>query len=361
MPGRPPLGAVPLASDRALRLAQPKSCSVAHKLYDSLDIGIRLKIFFQLLDALFQRSLFSEQLGERFVHGLDLLFGEATPFQSNKVEAGKVSPIALNAAKGNDIAIDTRGAADHREGADADELMNRCKPADNDAIADPDMSTKGCVVGQDHMTADHAVVGDVAPDHEQAVIADDGPQPACRGAWVHRHILTDGVVLADDQLRRFAGVFQILRRRTNGSERINYGSCANPRAAINNDVGFQDDRITQHNGRPDDGVGADPNAAADLGPRINHSGRMNIAHGNAVRRLNAHINSNAITEIEGHRCVSIAQAHHPLGTSTDRCTSMPAPRARRVADGVGAPEIAYFKSSTPNDRARFTHRPLAAA
>src|SRR5262245_48832665 len=130
MPARPPLGALALGSNRALRLAQPGSAPVAHKLYDSLDIGIPRKIFFQLLDALFQRSVVSEQLAERFVHGLDLLFGEAAAFKSNQVEAGKVSPIALNATKGNDIAIDTRAATDHREGADPDELMHRCKPAD---------------------------------------------------------------------------------------------------------------------------------------------------------------------------------------------------------------------------------------
>src|SRR5262245_11554941 len=44
----------------------------------------------------------------------------------------------------------------------------------------------------------------------------------------------------------------------------------------------------------------------------------------------------------------------PLGTSTDRYTSRPAPRARRVADGVGAPEIAML-SQAPRTTAPASH------
>ena len=158
-----------------LWLAQPKSIPFSDELYDLPDIGIGLEILFQFLDALLQRAVFTKELIDRLLHGLDLALREPAAFQPNKIEARKVSSIAFNATKGNDIAFDTRRAANHREGADPDELMYRREPADNHTIAHTHMPAEGRVIGHDHMIPDQTIMRDVRPDHEQAIIADDRP------------------------------------------------------------------------------------------------------------------------------------------------------------------------------------------
>jgi hypothetical protein len=113
--------------DRALRPAQPESTSFSDELDDLTDAGIGPKILFQLLDARLKRAGFSKEPSYSFLHGLDLLFREAAAFQTNKVETGKVGTITLYPTKRDDIAFDTRRAANHCEGADSDELMHRCE------------------------------------------------------------------------------------------------------------------------------------------------------------------------------------------------------------------------------------------
>ena len=58
-------------------------------------------------------------------------------------------------------------------------------------------------------------MADVALRHEITAVADarDAAISALHGAAVHRNVLADFVVLADDQLRRLALVGKILRRR----------------------------------------------------------------------------------------------------------------------------------------------------
>src|SRR5215472_5743363 len=111
-------------------------------------------------------------------------------------------------------------------------------------------------------------------------------------------MLANGVVFADDELRELTFVFQILRCRTNGGKRINCGSRADYCVAIHNHVRLQRDGIIQLNGRPDHAVGSDTNIFADLGLGTNDSGRMDVGHGHAVRRLAASINSHSIAEMQ---------------------------------------------------------------
>src|SRR6516225_2399188 len=82
------------SGDRALWLAQPKSIPFSDELYDLTDIGVGPKILLQFLDPLLQRAVFTKELVDRLLHGLDLVFREPAAFQPNKVEARKVRSIA---------------------------------------------------------------------------------------------------------------------------------------------------------------------------------------------------------------------------------------------------------------------------
>lgn len=161
--------------DRALWLAQPKSIPFSDELYDLPDIGICLEILLQFLDPLLQRAVFTKELIDRLLHGLDLASREPAAFQSNKIEAGEVSSIAFNATKRNDIAFDTRRAANHCKGTNTDELVHRREPADNDMITHPHVPAEGCVIGHDNMAPNQTVMRDVRSDHKQGVIPDDSP------------------------------------------------------------------------------------------------------------------------------------------------------------------------------------------
>src|SRR5262249_26129594 len=130
------------SGDRALWLAQPKSIPSSDELYDLPDIGISAKIRLQVLNTFLQRAAFTKEVVDRLLHSLDLVFREPAAFQPNKVEARKVSTIALNATKGNHI-------IDHCESADPDELVYRCEPTDNHTITHHHVPAEGRVVGHE--------------------------------------------------------------------------------------------------------------------------------------------------------------------------------------------------------------------
>ena len=162
---------------------------------------------------------------------LDVLAAEAAALHADDVEPDEPRAVAHHLAIGDDVALDPRHAADHRMPADADELMHRRKPAENGIIADDDMAAERRVVGHDDVVADLAVMRDMRPDHEQAIVADPGDHAAAGGAGVHRHMLADRVVAADVERDVSPSIFQILRsrarsRRTEKSASPRRSSCA---------------------------------------------------------------------------------------------------------------------------------------
>src|SRR5690606_10128825 len=114
------------------------------------------------------------------------------------------------------IGGDRGEAADHRALADADELVNPGKPAEDGAVLDHDMAGKGGAVRHHDTVADRAVVADMGMGHEEVVVTDPGDTATARGAGAEGDILADPVAGANHEFGPFTPVFQILRR---GAER----------------------------------------------------------------------------------------------------------------------------------------------
>jgi hypothetical protein len=74
-------------------------------------------------------------------------------------------------------------------------------------------------VAENRRAADPAVVRDVRIGHEQVVVADGGQAASANRAAMDRHELTEHVVMADDEARRFAAVLDVLRCEANRRQR----------------------------------------------------------------------------------------------------------------------------------------------
>src|SRR5262249_58058066 len=94
-------------------------------------------------------------------------------------------------------------ASDHGVLADPDILVDGAEPAENGVILNDDVTAQGCVVGHDDMVADLAVMRDVRPHHEQAVVADTSHHPATDRAGIHSHVFADPVIAPDNEFGGF--------------------------------------------------------------------------------------------------------------------------------------------------------------
>ena len=128
-------------------------------------------------------------------------------------------------------------AADHGVPADPRELVNGAEPAEEGPVPYLDMAGKCRVVRHDHMIAHLAVMGDMHADHEQPVVADPRDHAAPGGAGIHGDVLADRVVGADDKLRGFALILEVLGDLADRGERENLGAGPDGGAAVDHRVG----------------------------------------------------------------------------------------------------------------------------
>ena len=82
--------------------------------------------------------------------------------------------------------------------------MDSNQTADNDIVLDRHMAAESGAIGDDITIADNAIMGDMAIHHEQVVIPHPGNHAAAGRAGIERRELANLVVVADNQLARFA-------------------------------------------------------------------------------------------------------------------------------------------------------------
>jgi len=99
--------------------------------------------------------------------------------------------------------------------ADAAELVDAGKAAENHMVADFNVPGEGGVVGKNAVVPDLAVVGDMHVGEQPVVIADAGHAAATAGAAIDGDKFADGVAVADDELRALAREFLVLRLAAN--------------------------------------------------------------------------------------------------------------------------------------------------
>src|SRR6516162_3255697 len=223
-----------------------------------------------------QRAIRGEQELVGVAESLDILTTEAAALNADNVQTAKPRPVPHHLAVRNDIALNARHAADHRVPADPDVLVDGAESAENSIIIDDDVARESGIVRHDHMVGDPAVVRDMHPDHEQAAVADAGDHPASGRPRVHRYVLADPVVAPDDERRFLPAIFEILRLEADRGERENARARPDRCAAFDHHVrakrdpraegdmladdakGPDDDILSQHRPRRDDGRRVDP-------------------------------------------------------------------------------------------------------
>jgi hypothetical protein len=140
---------------------------------------------------------------------------------------------------------------------DLDELVHGRSPADKGPVLHLNVAGQLHRVDDNHVVADHAVVGHVHVSHQQAVFADDGGVPVQFRPAVERYEFADGGVVANDHRGRFPLVFEVLRGRRNDGSRENLAVFANAGP-------FHDHRVRAY-----------PGAFADLNVLLNDGKRLN--------------------------------------------------------------------------------------
>src|SRR5260221_5091133 len=121
---------------------------------DRLDVAETLG---DVVDTLAQRAGVAKELLVGVAQRLDLVARETAALHADDVDAGQARPVAHHRAIGNDVALDPRHAADHRILTDADELMNRRKPADDGVVRNHDMPGERRIV-RHHDVASHLAI-----------------------------------------------------------------------------------------------------------------------------------------------------------------------------------------------------------
>src|SRR5271165_4517183 len=195
--------AVARHADRPVAALAQEGDDLLHRLLVREGLG-------DVAEALLQRALAEEQHAIGAPELVDRLMREAAPLEADEVEAGERGAIAERHAEWDEIVLDAGEAADKGVGADANVLMRRRAAADDGEVADRDMARQHHIVGQNDALADPAVVRDMGVGEEHGSRTDDRHRPAAFGARVHRHVLADQTLLADDETDRLASILEVL-------------------------------------------------------------------------------------------------------------------------------------------------------
>ena len=209
---------------------------------------------------------------------LDLVARKTVALHADDVEALEPRPVAQDGAERDDVALDAGDAADHGVPPDADELMHRREAAEHGAVADRDVARERRVVRHDDVVAELAIVRDMDADHEQAAVADARDHAAALGAGIHGDVLADHVAAADDELRRLAAIFQILRLVPDRGEREYARAVADRGAPGDDDVRQKLDAVAQLDMLPDMAERADLGRVRDARARLDDGRGMDFGH-----------------------------------------------------------------------------------
>ena len=124
--------------------------------------------------------------------------GKPAQPQSDHVQAGH-AVLTLLEDERRDVFGRRAHAAQHRQPADPDSLLNRGVARKDAAVAQRHVPGNQGVVHDGAAVADPNVVPEMAADHEHVAVADPGHSTALDGASVHGDKLAEHVVVADSE------------------------------------------------------------------------------------------------------------------------------------------------------------------
>jgi hypothetical protein len=166
-------------------------------------------------------------------------------------------------------------STNHRETADATELVDPDCTGNKCSIFDNDMAAEENVIGTDDIAADFAIVTDVRTGHEHIVVADSR-----RAFWFHRAMnrdeLAECISAADNDssdVRRFGNV---LRCATDDDMFTDVVVLAECRSVFDDRVRADLASLPNHDVRFDHGKWSDRDILSELSVRTDESQGMNV-------------------------------------------------------------------------------------
>ena len=173
--------------------------------------------------------------------------------------------------------------AGHGVRPDLAELVNLRVATQDDPVTDVDVTCQVGGVGEDGVVAHHAVMRDVDIGHDPVVVTDPGGAAVLHGAPVDGDALADGVAVADLEGGVLAGVLLVLRGGADRAKGIQAVVLAQRGGAFEHHMRPHLAAGADAHARPDDGIGADLDAAVQLGSRVDDGGGMDPGLLHAVR------------------------------------------------------------------------------
>lgn len=222
-----------------------------------------------------EHEAFAEEHFESGADGVDLIARDAGASHADDVDADHVVDVLLNDERRN--VLGRRGtAADHRQSANADELLGGAVARKDHVVLKSAMAADEGPVREDAAIANDAIVSDMAVHHEEIVITDDSFH-GVGGAAMNGHLFAEDVAIADFDAGRLVVIFEMLRPFAQDSAGIDEVASAEGHGPEEIRAGADDAIIADGHGAIDDGEGADLDVLAKAGLWRNHGSGVNSA------------------------------------------------------------------------------------
>src|SRR5215472_8731289 len=155
---RPPPATIPILpvahllglTDGAARIGANEVEDVVHRRDAAETLG-------GLVYAIAQSAIRGKQKLVGGAESVDVFAAEAAALHADNIQAAQPRPVPHHLTVRNNVALDTRHAADHRVPADPHILVDGTEPAEHGMIIDDDVARESGVARHDHVVGDPAV------------------------------------------------------------------------------------------------------------------------------------------------------------------------------------------------------------
>ena len=145
-------------------------------------------------------------------------------------------------------------------------------------VIHPDVSRQRGAVGEHRIVADLTIVSDVYVRHDPVAITDPRDAAAALGTPVDGAILANGVLITDFETCRLIAIFLVLRRFSDGRERVDLITATHSRRSLNNGVGTYPAPGANLDIRADDAERTDLDIRAETGALMNDRRGVNHSY-----------------------------------------------------------------------------------
>src|SRR6185437_5200189 len=223
-----------------------------HKRENLGDIGLPFKLLFGKSNRFGRSVAGSKEQVEGLLQQGNAVDRKTMTLQAHRIETVQMGSVpAGGERKWRNILTNGATTANHHVVSDAHKLKNTGQSSDDGMITDGDVSRKACRIGHNNMVAEPAIVCHMHVGHQNALRPKRGHSTPLDGSPVHRDILPDSVVVADDDLGRLPLVSKVLWRPSDRSKRMHLVPLPNLRPPINRHMREQSASLSDCDMLPD--------------------------------------------------------------------------------------------------------------